>query len=388
MAAPSLALHTPPSGGDRDRGWLLMVIGIVFNTTGTILVLARLYFRSHIKKNLGFDDLFVVLGLIFATVAVSLMCVAVHYGLGRHQFYLESSPRLSQQLPRSIELLDIAQVLVILSSMFTRVSICFFLLRIFGTVRMWKRSLHGIIAFTVAVNIATASTTLVECSPPQKAWNPLIPGTCWSDNTRLALGECNGAAAVSCDWALASLPIVFMWGMQMSIKKKLGICILMSLGFFSGICAIVRTALLKDIIDNTSSDVSWNVVPLTIWGLLETLLGIIAACIPTVKPLFDKPFRRTLNLNRKVAGERPDPIRGGDDDRCRLQPAMQPDTLLDTFPTSHIPNLGDRGREKNQVEIKAGGQGNRNLGLGREEIRMDTEFGIYRGDHEDGFDSV
>ena len=41
------------------------------------------------------------------------------------------------------------------------------------------------------------------------------------------------AAAVSCDWALASLPIVFMWEVQMSIKKKLGICMLMSLGFLS-----------------------------------------------------------------------------------------------------------------------------------------------------------
>ena len=66
MAAPSPALHTPPSGGDSSRGWLLMVIGITFNTTGTILVLARLYLRSHIKKNLGFDDLFIVLGLVKA----------------------------------------------------------------------------------------------------------------------------------------------------------------------------------------------------------------------------------------------------------------------------------------------------------------------------------
>ena len=107
-----------------------------------------------------------------------------------------------------------------------------------------------------------------------------------------------------------------------------------------------------------------------------------------MKPLFDNPFRRTCNSHRKLAGERPNQLRGGDDDRRRLQPALQPDTLLDTFPTSHIPNLGDRGRETNQVEIKAGGQGNRNMGLGREEIRMDTEFGTYRGDHEDRFDSV
>ena len=68
MAAPSLALHTPPSGGDRNRGWLLMAIVIIFNTTGTSLVLARLYLRSHIKKNLGFDDLFIVIGLVKAAI--------------------------------------------------------------------------------------------------------------------------------------------------------------------------------------------------------------------------------------------------------------------------------------------------------------------------------
>ena len=71
MAASSLALQTPPSGGDRNRGWLLIVIAIIFNTTGTILVLARLYLRSHIKKNLGFDDLFIVLGLVRTVILSS-----------------------------------------------------------------------------------------------------------------------------------------------------------------------------------------------------------------------------------------------------------------------------------------------------------------------------
>ena len=39
------------------------------------------------------------------------------------------------------------------------------------------------------------------------------------------------AVAVTCDWILASLPIVFMWNVQVSVKTKLGICILMSMGF-------------------------------------------------------------------------------------------------------------------------------------------------------------
>lgn len=39
------------------------------------------------------------------------------------------------------------------------------------------------------------------------------------------------AVAVFCDWALASLPIVFMWNLQMSLRLKAGICVLMGMGF-------------------------------------------------------------------------------------------------------------------------------------------------------------
>ena len=110
-----------------------------------------------------------------------------------------------------------------------------------------------------------------------------------------------------------------------------------------------------------------------------------------MKPLLDKPLRRSRTLNRKLAGEGPDQLRDGDDDRTRLQPALQPGVHLDTLATGQISYLGDSRGERNKVEIKAGGQGDMDMeamGLGREEIRMDTEFGTYRGDHEDGFDSV
>lgn len=120
-------------------------------------------------------------------------------------------------------------------------------------------------------------------------------------------------------------------------------------------------------------------------------MGIIAACIPTVKPLFDKAFRCTRSWNRKLAGEGPGQLRGGDDDRRRLQPALQSDVPLDTFPTGHIPYLGDSMGERTKVEIMAGGQGDMHMeamGLGTEDIRMDTEFGTHRGDHEDDFESV
>ena len=47
---------------------MITVLGTVFTTIGTVLVLARLYLRSHIKKNLGLDDLFIVLGLVKTSI--------------------------------------------------------------------------------------------------------------------------------------------------------------------------------------------------------------------------------------------------------------------------------------------------------------------------------
>ena len=42
---------------------------------------------------------------------------------------------------------------------------------------------------------------------------------------------CVLAVAVICDWILATLPIVFMWNVQMSVKTKAGIVVLMSMGY-------------------------------------------------------------------------------------------------------------------------------------------------------------
>ena len=83
--------------------------------------------------------------------------IMVHYGVGCHQFYLELSPQLTLHLSQAIEWQYISQVVLILSTTFTKVSICFFLLRIFGTKRTWKIGLYGIMAFSVVTNVSSAS---------------------------------------------------------------------------------------------------------------------------------------------------------------------------------------------------------------------------------------
>lgn len=91
-----------------------------------------------------------------------------------------------------------------------------------------------------------------------------------------------------------------------------------------------------------------------------------------------------------AGGEKGQPD-GEEDDKGRLQPALQNAVPLGPFPATQAAYLGDYGRERNRVEIKGGGQVSRNvegIRLGREGIRMETEFGAYEGEVLDGFDRV
>lgn len=175
----------------------------------------------------------------------------VHLGIGRHMLYLSQSPELLARLSQALKLESIAEVLVICSLVFTKISICLFLLRIFGkNKKIWKWGLYSIMAFSIATNLGSVAVIYPSCRPVQKLWNPGLPGTCWRSSAYIAIAEYNGgesplhiprkqeimltchsAISILSDWALASLPIVFMWNIQMSIKTKVGITALMGAGF-------------------------------------------------------------------------------------------------------------------------------------------------------------
>ena len=164
--------------------------------------------------------------------------------------YLAQSPELLTRLSQALKLETIAEVLVICSLIFTKTSICLFLLRIFGkNNKIWRLGLYSIMAFSIATNLGSIAVIYPSCRPVQKLWNPLLPGKCWRSSAYIAIAEYNGgesivnpkekgtilrchsAISIVSDWALASLPIVFMWNIQMGIKTKVGITALMGAGF-------------------------------------------------------------------------------------------------------------------------------------------------------------
>lgn len=149
------------------------------------------------------------------------------------------------------KLLALALPVGIFSGLFSRVSICLFLLRIFRSVKAWRWGLYAIMTYAMIAVIPTFIILIAHCQPIRKQWDPLSPGTCWppvvlsrtsyvyggkyhcpftSFPLELFAKALSGASAL-CDWILATLPIVFLWNLQMKVRVKVGICALMGMGY-------------------------------------------------------------------------------------------------------------------------------------------------------------
>ncbi|KAL6716583.1 hypothetical protein ACLMJK_006150 [Lecanora helva] len=204
----------------------------------------------------------------------------VQYGLGKHIGCV-----LPTHLFQLSKLLIVGEVLLVFSTLFSRVSICLFLLRLFTVNRSWRWVLYTIIGLTTAVNVVLAATNVSQCKPRAKLWNPTLPGKCWDDEVILGIAYFQGAVSVVLDLLLSAFPIYCLWTIQMSLRIKAAICGIMSLGVVTACACLVRTIFSDRII---SADFTWDVVVPTIWGHVEAEVAICAACIATLRPLFSR----------------------------------------------------------------------------------------------------
>lgn len=208
MAAPGTPPTIPPEpvGADRDGNLVILVLQSVLVAMATALVVARLYVRSMILKSVGLDEVFIVIALVssanarrgilylpddqlFSIVTLVILGLMVHL---RWESVKNGPPLYVPEILTGLKWQQITQPTSILSVTFTRISICFFLLRIFRTNRRWRIGLYSVAIFAFVTGLATAIITVTQCHPIQKLWDPILPGTCWGINTTIAIGDFQG----------------------------------------------------------------------------------------------------------------------------------------------------------------------------------------------------
>ncbi|KAM5466509.1 hypothetical protein MauCBS54593_005766 [Microsporum audouinii] len=270
-----------------DKGPQILAIMWSLFSVSTSMVLVRLWIRSHLTKQLGWDDAFIVLALACGCVNTALLTVAVFAGLGRRQVYLEKS-----QLIQIFKYTWLSQPFHIMCINWGKVSAMLFIIRIIERAKHQVRYFYAAIAFLTVVNTGCVGIIVGQCRPPDAFWNPLIKGKCWKPSVLKNYTFFQSACSALSDLVLAAYPIFVVSRLQMPRRIKIAITSVLLLGLVAFAGAVIKASYLPQLTDR--SDYPWKTADLITWAVVEQYLVIIAACVPTLGPLI-KYIRRGIS---------------------------------------------------------------------------------------------
>ena len=156
----------------------------------------------------------------------------------------------------------------------------------------------------LVVNIAGTALTCLnvfQCRPPRAAVTYPVPENSSCTNI-VTLYLSSAPVNIITDLAILLLPMPLLTRIRLPKKQKIILVATFSAGAFVAVVDVVRLAYLQDAAfallsaqtgesggnknEQRGDDFSWNAALSFMWSAVEVNLGLICACVPSLKPLF------------------------------------------------------------------------------------------------------
>ncbi|KAI6836183.1 hypothetical protein KC340_g5004 [Hortaea werneckii] len=279
----SASTEPPLPEGYCDANNHAEILGVTgsFFSAALIIVGLRFYVRSRILQYVGADDYLMLVAMFMATATFTCFVGETRNGLGRHFSCLSDEDRSVLAHWQFFHNLS-----VMFGVVFVKISIAVFLMRL-APKPEWKRYLWGAIVFLVCFMIACAGTLIFSCTPVSASWNhslQRLPSTrCFSAKTFSSIGLFNSIINILTDFIFAILPIPIVVKLKVNLRTKCTLVFVLSLGFVACAAGIAKARTQTTFMDNP--DPYWH-DGFMVWNMVELCLGILAASLPALKPLF------------------------------------------------------------------------------------------------------
>ncbi|KAI1387537.1 uncharacterized protein F4822DRAFT_406842 [Hypoxylon trugodes] len=189
----------------------------------------------------------------------------------------------------------ISQILTVIALGTLKFGVVMFYRRIFANQRFYNISL-GILILITAWTVAFFFATLFECNGQNLdlLWKSIktFKEVCYKYKN-IQLAHC--ITDIATDLIVLSMPLPEIWKLRMSIKQKIVISLIFLIGLLSTAAGTARLVIVAiDIVETTpgARDVRGVETNVLVWSYVEVGVGVVAACLPTLKPIFDN---RSLN---------------------------------------------------------------------------------------------
>ncbi|KAK3359581.1 hypothetical protein B0T25DRAFT_621071 [Lasiosphaeria hispida] len=271
-----MAGATPYSPLDNQSrfGEIVTILSIA-SVVSTIAVALRCYARLFILRCFGRDDGVMVAAQILSIGSAAAIGLEAHWGLGRHTWTVKPDNIIPymKAFYSSIVVYNIAVC-------FTKISILLQYKRIF-TNRIMQRLTKFGLYFLAAWAFTLAFLLTLTCMPVAAFWDSSVKGRCLDSPT---IWYIMAGVNLATDFAILIMPMPAIKSLQLPRRQKFMLIAIFGLGFFPCAISIYRVRTLHTATDTT--DPFWDNVDAATWSYLELSCGILAACLPTLRPIF------------------------------------------------------------------------------------------------------
>ncbi|KFY01800.1 hypothetical protein O988_02525 [Pseudogymnoascus sp. VKM F-3808] len=282
---PLVVPHTTPGESD-GRGIQLYIISITTIILAGITVCARISTRliKDAAFQLWWDDFSILFALVLSLILAIAEIEAVINGYGEHSIDLGPD-----QAAAALKWFFLAQICYKLVVTFNKLSLLLFYLRIFPSKTFRRLTWIGLVVVG-AIGITFIAGTIFQCQPLVYFWDRRIKG---GQCIRTApWWQAFSAIQVATDVFILVLPIPSLASLTLKLRHKLGLIGVFALGGFVCIATIVRLTTLAS--SSAGKDPTYTPIPATNWSVIEANIGLICACLPSLKPFLDNIVRTCL----------------------------------------------------------------------------------------------
>ncbi|KAI1173242.1 hypothetical protein F4777DRAFT_458345 [Nemania sp. FL0916] len=288
LAGPALAppadiipnYDNPPNQNDIAQA--TFVICLFF---ATFSFFVRMYARLVGLRSVNIEDAFTFVA--YGTFIGYIYCcyrLLIEYGYFIHQWDLHLGDLIEISY-----ILQIGGVLYSVALPLLKASILLEWTRLFvprGTRNTFWWLCMTLVGIQLSFLVASVFALCFTCIPYQKIWDFTVPGHCIKKSD---LEITSATIHFASDIIILILPQKVIWSLQMSLKKKLGVSFIFSLGVLACLSAVLR--LVSTVEYSSAQDVTYAVSPVILWALAEMTCGFIVLGMPTApKVLFETQF--------------------------------------------------------------------------------------------------
>ncbi|KAH7122921.1 hypothetical protein EDB81DRAFT_223173 [Dactylonectria macrodidyma] len=276
----------------RDQSGEYVVLCNTFAIIAGLFIIQRFASKIYWKMELGMDDWFILITGICAAPSQSINVYGtIANGLGRDIWTLPF-----EQITKFAMYFHVMAVLYFAQIPLLKLSLLFFYLRIFPT-PIVRKLLWGTVIFNAVFATVYIFVAIFQCQPVSyfwKKWDGEHEGTCFNINI---ITTSNAAISIVVDIWMLAVPLSQLKGLNLDWKKKIGVGMMFCVGTFVTIVSILRLQAVVKFGD--SQNATWDYVGISKWSTVEISVGIICACMPSLRLLLVRLFPSILATSQR-----------------------------------------------------------------------------------------